>query len=106
MFQDARKIDDGAVITGEVCVVGGGVAGIALARELEHNGVDTILLESGAFSMEEATRDLYRGENIGVPYVFADGCRSRYLGGSSNCSGRLVWPTAPARHGAARLGAR
>ena len=43
-------------------------------------------------SPDDATRDLYRGENLGLPYVFADGCRSRYLGGSSNCWGGWCRP--------------
>jgi choline dehydrogenase-like flavoprotein len=45
------------------------------------------LLESGGFRPDRATRDLYRGESIGLPYRFADGSRSRFLGGSSNCWG-------------------
>ena len=41
------------------------------------------------------TRDLYRGENVGLPYTFADGSRSRYLGGSSNCWGGWCRPLDP-----------
>jgi choline dehydrogenase-like flavoprotein len=87
MFVDARRLDDGSSIQAEVCIIGGGVAGITLALELGGRGIRTCVLESGGFTPDRATRDLYRGENIGLPYRFADGCRSRFLGGSSNCWG-------------------
>jgi choline dehydrogenase-like flavoprotein len=87
MFVDARRLDDGSSIETEICIVGGGVAGITLALEFHKRGIRTCVLESGGFRPDRATRDLYRGENIGLPYRFADGSRSRFLGGSSNCWG-------------------
>jgi len=92
MFIDTRQLDDGSFIQSEVCIIGGGVAGISLALEFEKHGLETCVLESGGFKSDEATRDLYRGESIGLPYRFADGCRSRYLGGSSNCWGGWCRP--------------
>jgi choline dehydrogenase-like flavoprotein len=92
MFVDARRLDDASSIEAGVCVIGGGVGGITLALELEKHGVGTCLLESGGFAADEATLDLYRGESIGLPYLFADGCRSRFLGGSSNCWGGWCRP--------------
>lgn len=87
MFIDARQLDNGTEIQAEVCIIGAGVAGITLALELEKLGVSTCLLESGGLEPDDATRDLYRGESVELPYKFADGCRSRFLGGSSNCWG-------------------
>lgn len=87
MFIDTRQVGDGKSLIVTVCIVGGGVAGLTIARELEKAGVDTCVLESGGFDADDATRDLYRGEASGVDYQFADGCRSRFLGGSSNCWG-------------------
>jgi choline dehydrogenase-like flavoprotein len=92
MISDARTFDSGTEIRGSVCIIGGGVAGIAMAREFERQGIDTVLLESGGFHGDEATSDLYRGENIGLPYTFADNCRTRFLGGSSNCWGGWCAP--------------
>ena len=92
MFIDARKLDSGTTIAADVCVVGGGVAGITLALELERLGVRTCVIESGGFEPDDETRDLYRGESVGLPYRFADGCRSRFLGGSSNCWGGWCRP--------------
>jgi len=92
MFIDARALDVGALIDAEVCIIGGGVAGITLALEFEKKRVKTCLIESGGSSSDRATRDLYRGESVGLPYSFADGCRCRFLGGSSNCWGGWCLP--------------
>ncbi len=92
MFVDTRKLDEGTRLDGTLCIVGGGVAGITLALEMMRHGIDTILLESGGFKPDSATRDLYRGSSVGLPYAFADGCRSRFLGGSSNCWGGWCRP--------------
>jgi choline dehydrogenase-like flavoprotein len=95
MFVDARQIESGSIIETTLCIVGGGVAGITLALEMEKFGIATCLLESGGVDPDEATRDLYRGEAIGLPYLFSDGCRSRFLGGSSNCWGGWCRPLDP-----------
>lgn len=92
MFIDTREIQDGATVRTTVCVIGGGIAGITIALELNKHGIDTCLLESGGFDPDDQTRDLYRGENSGLPYSFADGHRSRFLGGSSNCWGGWCHP--------------
>ena len=84
MIIDSRTINSGS-ISSEVCIVGGGVAGITLALALERRGIATCIVESGGFRPDAFARDLNRGLNTGLPYSFADGSRSRYLGGSSNC---------------------
>ncbi len=95
MFIDTRTVDEGYQVETTVCIIGAGVAGITLALELNRMGVDTCLLESGGYKPDDETRDLYRGENVGLPYTFADGSRSRYLGGSSNCWGGWCRPLDP-----------
>lgn len=87
MFIDTRQVSDGKALIATVCIIGGGVAGITIARELEKQGIDTCLLESGGLEPDQQTRDLYRGKATGLNYQFADGCRARFLGGSSNCWG-------------------
>ena len=95
MFIDTRTLEQNTVIETTVCIIGGGVAGITLALELSRAGVETCMLESGGFGPDDETRDLYRGENVGLPYTFADGSRSRYFGGSSNCWGGWCRPLDP-----------
>jgi len=89
---DMREMPDGRSLVATVCIIGGGVAGITIARELEKQGIDTCLLESGGLVADDATRDLARGETTGFDYQFADGCRGRFLGGSSNCWGGWCRP--------------
>ena len=92
MFIDTRQMGDGKSLIATVCIIGAGVAGITIARELEKQGIDTCMLESGGFDPDDATRDLYRGASLGMDYQFADGCRARFLGGSSNCWGGWCRP--------------
>jgi choline dehydrogenase-like flavoprotein len=92
MFIDTRKLPVHSSIDADVCIIGGGPAGLTIAMELERHGIGTCVLESGGFVPDSATGELYRGENIGIPYTFAGGCRSRYLGGSSNCWGGWCRP--------------
>lgn len=95
MLIDTRQVNDGRSLVVTVCIIGGGVAGLTIARELERLGVDTCVLESGGLEADDATRDLYRGDATGIPYDFADGCRARFLGGSSNCWGGWSRPLDP-----------
>ncbi len=92
MLIDMREVADGRCLSATVCIIGAGVAGITLARELERQGIDTCVLESGGLTADAATRDLARGESLNLDYQFADGCRGRFLGGSSNCWGGWCRP--------------
>lgn len=95
MFIDTRSVDTDSIVNTSICIIGAGVAGITLALEMERLGIDACVLESGGLKPDGPTRDLYRGEDIGLPYIFSDGCRSRFLGGSSNCWGGWCRPLDP-----------
>ncbi len=92
MFCDARRADAAMVARSTVCIIGGGAAGLTMAMEFERRGIETIVLESGGFTPDPHTMDLYRGENVGIPYHFGDNYRSRFLGGCSNCWGGWCRP--------------
>ncbi|MBN8898195.1 MAG: NAD(P)-binding protein, partial [Rhodospirillales bacterium] len=47
MIGDARRIVRDTVLTAEICVIGGGAAGITLALALRNSGLRVLLLESG-----------------------------------------------------------
>ncbi len=74
----------------DVCVVGGGAAGITVARSLVESGASVVLLESGGLDFDARSASLYQGENVGLPLRFGDAelsldsVRLRYLGGSTN----------------------
>src|SRR5438105_2093946 len=53
VFVDARTVTDGEVVEADVCVAGGGVAGLVTALELEPAGVRVALVEHGE-SLEDA----------------------------------------------------
>ena len=58
MLIDTNELASGSVIQTQICIVGGGAAGISMALELEKAGIDTVVLESGGLSRDEATADL------------------------------------------------
>lgn len=68
----------------DVCVAGGGVAGITLALELARSKLRVLLLEGGDIEFTQESQDLYAGENVGRDYFDLDAGRLRFLGGSSN----------------------
>ena len=82
---DARDLADGEVIPTTVCVAGAGAAGITIARQLASAGVPVVLLEGGGIDREEESQALYLGQSSGQFEVKLDACRSRHLGGSTNC---------------------
>ncbi|KAF0176906.1 MAG: FAD-dependent oxidoreductase [Caulobacteraceae bacterium] len=87
MFQDMRGAPDGASHEADLCIIGGGTAGLALARLMIGKPFKVIVLESGGFKSEWPTQSLYQGESVGQQYEALEANRSRFLGGSSNCWG-------------------
>lgn len=52
MFFDSRRQENGAVIASNICIVGAGPAGIAVATELLNSGYSVTLLESGGLDRD------------------------------------------------------
>jgi choline dehydrogenase-like flavoprotein len=85
MFVDARTVPCGTKMSADLCIIGGGAAGITIALEFLKQRYTVCLLESGGFKRDDTTQALYHGESVGVPYDSLTGCRSRFFGGSTNC---------------------
>jgi hypothetical protein len=68
----------------DVCVVGGGPAGVTLARAVAARGLDVALMEAGGLEMSAEAQDPYAGDIIGLDYFDPFVTRLRFLGGSSN----------------------
>jgi choline dehydrogenase-like flavoprotein len=83
MFQDARQLESGARIETDLCIVGAGAAGVAIARELVGSEVDVCVLESGGLEPDVETQSLYEGVSAGRDYDLV-GSRMRFFGGSTN----------------------
>lgn len=84
MIIDSRSLPNKNDLNCELCIIGGGAAGIALALEFSNSGVEVLLLESGGFEPEEETQALYQGDDIGLPYSDVESNRLRYFGGTTN----------------------
>ena len=95
MIIDARTVSQHADISADICIVGGGAAGITIALELIDASLDVVLLESGGETSDAATQMLYAGESVGLSHVPLDAARSRFLGGSTNCWGGWCRPLDP-----------
>lgn len=83
MIIDARKLPVNHTIQADICIIGAGVAGITLAKELMGTGLNICLLESGGIEPDSKTQALCRGNIIGHPYYPLDTARVRHFGGSS-----------------------
>ena len=87
MLIDLNEASAPAKLETDVCVVGGGAAGVALARNLAKRGHDVCLLEAGGMDFEQATQDLCAGDNVGMEYYELDHSRLRFFGGTTNIWG-------------------
>ena len=81
---DLRSLDQDTVLDADLCVIGGGAAGITLARSFAGRELRVVLAESGGLEPDDATQQLYRGADVGVRNVPLHRSRLRYLGGSTN----------------------
>ena len=61
MIDDARHIPGGTQLDCDVCIVGGGPAGISIAHELDGSGLKVLLLEGGGKTESAQSRDMHRG---------------------------------------------
>jgi choline dehydrogenase-like flavoprotein len=80
---DAREVSTGAEFACDLCVVGAGPAGIAIADRLRDSGLSVVLLESGARNVDLPSQRLYCGEIRGHGYYRLDACRWRLFGGGT-----------------------
>lgn len=86
---DARIAPFGATLHADVCIIGAGPVGLALARELTTvGGRQVLLLESGGYTPDNEIQELNAGETTGDPYEDLRLCRYRGVGGTS-----AIWNT-------------
>lgn len=71
----------------DVCVIGGGAAGITLTRVLLDAGRRVILLESGGLDQHDRTDELMEGTTTGFPYYPLKDSRLRFFGGTTSIWG-------------------
>jgi choline dehydrogenase-like flavoprotein len=83
MFVDARSLPADEQLAADICIIGGGPAGIALALALAPHGFQIVLAESGDLTMDPRTQSLNDGDSVGLAYRISDS-RPRYFGGAGN----------------------
>ena len=83
MHIDARQLDNGSLIEGDICIVGTGAAGISIALDWIDSGYKVILLEGGGFDYDDQVQELYNGKLTGQPYYPMKSSRLHYFGGST-----------------------
>ena len=83
MIGDLRDRDCGAELSADLCIVGAGAAGIAIAREFLDTRTEVILLDSGGLRRSADTEALNRGHSDGMPPESLTESRARLLGGAT-----------------------
>lgn len=82
MFLDAHTTSETA-FEADICIAGGGAAGMTLALDLRDSGLSVILLESGGLRREAQTQRLSDGRMIGINTWNMRSMRVRALGGAT-----------------------
>jgi hypothetical protein len=84
MLFDGRNLSNNDMLETDVCIIGGGAAGITLAKEFVDTRFKVSLFESGGYRFNHRTQLLYRAENCGRPYYDMEFTKQRYFGGATN----------------------
>ncbi|MEY4653463.1 MAG: hypothetical protein RI884_2044 [Pseudomonadota bacterium] len=95
MIEDADRVARYTVLQADVCVVGAGPAGIALALSLGEQGLRVLLLEAGRETRDVGAQALYQGELANDQHSPPHRYRVRGLGGSSAIWGGRCMPLDP-----------
>lgn len=95
MFTRSGQIAEGSELDADVCVVGSGPAGLALARSLSGAARRVVVLESGGLSFDARAQRLAEAEAEGAPMLAAHISRYRGFGGTSRRWAGYVQPLDP-----------
>lgn len=92
MIKDANNYGANQVLDTDICIIGAGAAGIALATEFANTKTNVVLIESGGFSIEKKLQGLFDGEVAeGSRHPSANLYRRRAIGGTTTVwGGRCV----------------
>ena len=92
MITDLSSANTPSTRATDICVIGGGTAGLTLAHEFLGLGCSVVVLESGGAADEARTQALYRCEVVGLPHRGHMHGRFRVLGGTSTRWGGQLLP--------------
>jgi choline dehydrogenase-like flavoprotein len=83
MIEDLRRLEAGSELDADLCVVGAGAAGIALAQEFLGARTNVVVLESGGLRQSAETESLNEGSATGLGPSSLIDSRGRLLGGAT-----------------------
>lgn len=92
MIIDARTLPEGTTIDVDLCIIGGGPAGIAVAYPFLDSSTSVAILESGGTEFDEDVQELAETESTGHEYYPIKETRIRALGGSTLSWGGISAP--------------
>jgi choline dehydrogenase-like flavoprotein len=96
MIVDGRSVPTGTALEFDVCIIGGGIAGIAMALQfIDDPGVAVALVESGGREWDARTQELSEAASYGQPYFPVKETHIRVLGGSSLSYGGVCSELSP-----------
>ena len=97
MLSDINKYKEDEVFESELCIIGGGAAGIDMARFFDKKNKSVLVIESGGIEFEQNTQKLYEMKCIGksirdgeynfrpcLSEALKGECRVRMFGGTTN----------------------
>jgi choline dehydrogenase-like flavoprotein len=87
MIQDFNDFSDGTLVEADICIIGAGAAGIAIAREFLRRQLKVLVLEGGGLSPEAASQELFESEVAGLPHASIHDGRARIFGGTTTLWG-------------------
>lgn len=83
IVQSVEALDTTEIVT-EICIIGGGAAGITLAQSFFGTKTKVVLIEGGGTEFDYDSQELYEGESVGAEYFGLTETRLRFLGGTTN----------------------
>ncbi|NOZ09923.1 MAG: GMC family oxidoreductase [Gammaproteobacteria bacterium] len=83
MLIDARTLVNGHTVEADICIVGAGAVGIAMALEFNGSNKKVAVMESGGLDLDSRTQSLYEGDHVGRPTYPLGRNRLRYFGGTT-----------------------
>ena len=95
MIVDLEATDGTVELRSDLCIIGSGAAGLAIASEMVQAQMNVILVESGGKQHEPATQALYDVAISGLPHPGSTQGRFRILGGSTTKWGGQTLPLMP-----------
>jgi choline dehydrogenase-like flavoprotein len=95
MIVDLDQANEPGSLTVDLCIVGSGAAGLALASEMAHSPLTVAIAESGGLDFEPPTQALYDVEMSGLPHPGSTQGRFRVCGGSTTMWGGQALPLMP-----------